>query len=134
MKGKEREENRKRRRRGGFTLVELLVVITILGILAAVGVVNVMKNIEDSRIVAARTGIAEWEKAIQIFSMGHAGKLPDSLSEMTVGTDDDPPLMKEGAMNDPWGNEYGYTKKGKTFKITSAGPDGEMGTADDITN
>ena len=129
---KEREENRKRK--AGFTLVELLVVITILGILGAVAVTNVIGHLEQSRITATRTSIAEIEKAVQIFAMGHNGKLPDSLDELTQGTDDNPALLKSGSLADAWGVEFGYSKRGKTFTITSAGPDGEMGSGDDLTN
>ncbi|HPK37770.1 MAG TPA: type II secretion system protein GspG, partial [Kiritimatiellia bacterium] len=69
-----------------------------------------------------------------IFAMRHNGKLPDSLDELTVGTDDAPGLLKEGALNDSWGTPFTYTKTGKKFKIVSAGPDGEVGTDDDLTN
>ena len=134
MRGKEREENRNRKRKAGFTLVEMLVVITILGILAAVAVVNIIGNLEKASITATRTSIAEIEKAVQIFAMGHNGKLPDSLDELTRGTNDDPGLLKENALVDAWGTPFGYSKQGKKFTITSAGPDGEMGTSDDLTN
>ena len=78
--------------------------------------------------------VATIEQAVQIFAMKHNGKLPETLEELTAGTDDAPGLLKEGAINDSWGTPFGYSKSGKKFKITSAGPDCEMGTADDITN
>jgi len=57
-----------------------------------------------------------------------------TLEELTQGTDDSPGLLKEGSLNDSWGTPFGYSKQGKKFKITSAGPDTEMGSQDDITN
>ena len=134
MKNKERENNQNRKRKAGFTLVEMLVVITILGILSAVAVVGVVGHLEKASIVATRTSIAEIGKAVNIFAMAKNGKLPDSLEELTQGTDDNPGILDETALNDAWGTPFSYRKSGKKFTITSAGPDGEMGTEDDITN
>jgi general secretion pathway protein G len=134
MSTKRNEHEQKRTRRSGFTLVELLVVITILGILTAVTVQNVMQHIETARITATRTSIAEIEKACQIYSMQHNGKFPNAIEELTASTDDKEGLLKEGNITDAWGTQFQFTKTGKKIKITSAGPDGEFGTADDLTN
>ena len=134
MKHEKQEEQVKKARRGGFTLVELLLVVCILGILAAVVIPNIMGHDEEARRQATRTSIGAIEQAVQIFAMRHNGKLPDSLDELTAGTDDAPGLLKEGALNDSWGTPFGYTKQGKRFKVSSGGPDGEIGTEDDITN
>lgn len=131
---REKEEQVRKGRRSGFTLVELLLVVCILGILAAVVIPNIMGHDEEARRQATRTSIGAIEQAVQIFAMRHNGKLPDSLDELTAGTDDAPGLLKEGALNDSWGTPFGYTKQGKKFKVSSAGPDGEMGTEDDLTN
>jgi len=137
MKGKdkEREENRKRKRRAGFTLVELLVVIAILGILATVGITGLIQHIAEARITATRAKIADVEKLVSMFSMKHNGKLPDSLDELLQSSGDDDPLAKEGNLVDAWGTRFNYSKKGKnSCTITSAGPDGDFGSADDLTN
>lgn len=134
MKNTHNEQDQKRNRRSGFTLVELLVVITILGILAAVAVQNVMQHIETARITATRTSIAEIEKAAQIYAMKHNGKFPNSIEDLTQGTDDNEGLLKEGSITDAWGTPFQFTKSGKKIKITSAGPDLEFGGEDDLTN
>ena len=135
MKRCEKSENAVRRAlRSGFTLVELLLVVTILGILAAVVIPQVIGHDEEARINATRTSIGAIEQAVNIFAMRHNGKLPDALEELTISTDDKPGLLKEGSLNDSWGTPFGYSKQGKKFTISSAGPDSEMGTEDDITN
>ncbi|MBQ7188216.1 MAG: type II secretion system protein GspG [Kiritimatiellae bacterium] len=118
----------------GFTLVELLMVVCILGILAAGARMMLSGQDQEARITTARTSIQAIEEACQVFSMKHNGKYPDQLEELTQGTDDNPGLLKESALNDPWGNPYQYQKKGKRVSIRSAGPDGDMNTDDDITN
>jgi len=81
-----------------------------------------------------RNHIWEIEKAIQIYSMQHNGKLPESIEDLVTGTADHPGLLKKGNLIDNWGTPYGYLKTGKHFRISSAGPDRKMGTQDDRTN
>ena len=66
----------------------------------------------------------------------HGGKYPDSLETLTVSESDDEDPLLEGGIIDPYGNELRLTKRGgkKRPLITSAGPDGEFDTEDDITN
>ena len=122
------------RSQSGFTLVELLMVVCILGILYAGARLIFTGQDQEARITTTRGSIATIEVACNIFSMRHNGKFPDALDELTQGTDDKPGLLKEGALNDSWGTPFNYTRHGRKITITSAGPDLEMGTDDDITN
>jgi general secretion pathway protein G len=131
---KEQQQQRNKSRQSGFTLVELLMVVCILGILYAGARLVFTGQDQEARITTTRASIATIEQAVQIFAMGHNGKLPDSLEELTQGTDDKPGPLKESALNDSWGTPFQYTKQGKRFKIVSAGPDGEIGGDDDLTN
>lgn len=129
------QKNRKAQRsNSGFTLVELLMVVCILGILYAGAKLVFTGQDQEARITTARGSIQTIEQACQMFSMSHNGKLPDTLAELTEGTDEKPGLLKEASLVDPWGTEFGYQKKGRKIIITCAGPDCEMGTEDDITN
>jgi general secretion pathway protein G len=128
------QQQRRKNRQSGFTLVELLMVVCILGILYAGAKLVFTGQDQEARITTTRASINTIEQAIQIFAMGHNGKLPDSLEELTQGTDDKPGPLKESALADSWGTPFQYTKQGKKVKLVSAGPDGDFGTEDDITN
>jgi hypothetical protein len=78
--------------------------------------------------------IWEIEKAVQIYSMQHNGKFPNSIEDLVTGTEDHPGLLKKGNIIDNWGTPYGYSRFGKKIRISSAGPDRKVGTQDDITN
>ena len=122
-----------RKAKEGFTLIEILVVVAIIGMLGAVAVPAYMNYLADARITTTRSIIKNIEDACQMYNMKHGGKYPSQLSELQEGDDDNPPLL-DGGIEDPWGNEIKYERKGKRIYLTSFGPDGEEGTEDDITN
>lgn len=114
----------------GFTLVELLVVVAILGILGGIAVVNVTGNIAKTNVTAARAGVDALKEACATYYIQHK-KLPTSLDQLTEG--DDPVLESDKGLYDPWDNKYEMELKGKKMiVIKSAGEDGQMGTEDDI--
>ena len=116
--------------RRGFTLVELLVVVAILGILGTIAIQNVTGHIAKTRITAAEAGVRALQEACTTYYIQRK-KMPTSLDQLVEG--DDPVLEGgDGALYDPWDNKYEMEVKGKKVVIKSAGEDGQMGTEDDI--
>ncbi len=118
--------------RGGFTLVELLLVIVILGMLAAVAVVNLEGVRGEAGVGATRASIAAIKEAADVYEI-RTGKYPDSIEALTQSVGDRPPLL-EKKPQDGWGNDFQLRRKDKGIEIRSAGPDGSFNTQDDITN
>ena len=82
----------------GFTLIEVMIVIAIVGILTSIGVPNYIKYREKARIEVAITEMRFLEKEILNFR-AEFGELPDDLSEISLGR-----------VLDPWGRPYEYLK------------------------
>lgn len=127
-------EKNMRRASAGFTLVELLLVIVILGVLAAMVVPQFAGQGESARISTTRSSISGIATAVSTYEI-QVGRFPDSLDDLTVETETRAALLKKDNLADAWGNAFSYKKTTKfSFEIRSAGPDGQMGTEDDITN
>jgi general secretion pathway protein G len=122
------------RAKEGFTLIEIMVVVGIIGLLMAVLIPNVVSKLAEARIASARVQIKNVEEALLAYSMKHGGKYPDNLEVLTEETEEEDALL-QGGIDDPWGTPIQFEKRGKKRpKITSAGPDTEFGTDDDLTN
>lgn len=123
--------------RAGFTLVEILLVVAILGILAGVAVVSLKGRTKSASISATRTSIQAIGTAIDTYEVDN-GIYPQSLQNLlTKGNENNwnGPYMKDGRMpKDAWGNDFSYSLQGDTYKLSSPGPDGQSGSADDISN
>jgi general secretion pathway protein G len=136
----------KRRAQRGFTLVEILVVITIIGLIMALVGPRVLNYLSESKSKAAKIQIESLGSALDLFFLD-AGRYP-SGSEGLGALVQRPgsiagwngPYLKGGALpNDPWGNAYVYRSPGQhgTYDIISYGADGQeggTGTASDITS
>ena len=120
------QHRRPARAEQGFSLVELLVVITIIGILATIVTVKVMDAVSQARLTKARTEISEIKKAIGMFYV-QVGKMPESLEELRQPTKGN----EEGFIDigkDPWGNEYEFERlSGRKYIIRCFGADGSPG-------
>ncbi len=123
--------------KAGFTLIEIIIAISIVGIMAAVAVPNINKYLKTARINAARQLIDTAKNATIQYQNEHRNKLPESqdawVDALTSGEE---PYIEGGsdALIDPWGESLRYEKKGKNrFNIYSNGPDGEQGGDDDLS-
>ncbi len=119
--------------RAGFTLIEILVAVAIIGILGTVATVSIPKILENAKINAAKSGVDSLKNAVVTYNI-EKGKYPSDLKALVEASGDDDPVVEggENALYDPWGVEYKYERKGKRIVIISAGPDGEFGGEDDI--
>ncbi len=127
-----------------FTLVELLLVLVILGTLAALVLPKFTGRTEQARITATQTQIATFATALDAFEVD-TGSYPlgtGGLQSLVVAPGDISgwrgPYLKSDIPMDPWGHAYIYEFPGRNnpsgYDLRSAGPDGQINTADDIVN
>ena len=115
-----------------FTLIEMMAVVVIIGILAAVIGPKLFNRVDEAQIVAARQTIATIEKQITIYRF-NTNKLPESLRDLVKEPDNvkgwNGPYL-DRTPKDPWGNEFEYRVPGnddRSFDIWSYGADEQEG-------
>ena len=134
-----------RQERRAFTLVELLLVLVILGTLAAIVLPKFSGVSQRGRVTAAETQISTFKTALDAFEvdMGYYPKGRNGLGDLIQQPREAPnwhgPYLQSDAVpKDPWGNDYVYECPGRHnpsfYDVSSAGPDGRLGTDDDIAN
>ncbi len=128
----------RRMRHAGFTLLEIMVVVVILGILAALVAPNVIRRIDDANVTKAKQDIRAFETALNLYRMD-CFRYPttDQGLEALVKQPSDPNLRcwKQGGyvrslQKDPWGNDYAYISpgtRGGDYDLYTLGADNQPG-------
>lgn len=131
------KQSTKTRRQQGFTLVEIMVVVIIIGMLAALVAPSVLGQQAEAQIEKAKADINTLKGTVDMYVIRN-NRVPDNLDELIV-EDENGMVYLEGyeeAPLDPWKNAYeirileGYRK----FEIISYGQDGEPDTDDDLSS
>ena len=133
-----------RQRVSGFTLVELLVVLAILGMLAALVGPQVLNQLGGAKSKSATIQIRDFEQALELYKLD-VGRFPrsgeglEALVRQPSGAKgwNGPYLKKDELPMDPWGNPYEYRVSGSRIEIISYGADGRAGGSDedaDVSN
>lgn len=137
--------HRRAKRRSGFTLMEVLLVLAIIGVIMTMVVPKVLGRQQHANTDATKVSIGGLTQALKLYSLDHSGQFPVSAEGLNAllkapGARDPrwrgPYLEKEPV--DAWGNPFQYEFPGRrnpeSFDISSAGPDRTHGTTDDIGN
>lgn len=146
---KRHQRQRGRRRAAGFTLIEIMVVVVIMGLLAGVITVAVMRNVDKARLQTAATQLGALGQALDSFKLD-CGFYPSTeqgldalINRPSVGRQcknwqEGGYLQRRQLPLDPWSNNYQYlspgTNNSTSYDIWSMGPDGQDGSGDEITN
>lgn len=126
----------------GFTLIELIVVVVILALLAAVVGPKIADKLGQSKEKIAKIQISQLEGALQYYSfeIGHYPTTAEGLEALVrnPGTSDawKGPYLEKGLPRDPWEKPYLYRCPGThgEFDLLSVGSDGTEGTEDDVVS
>jgi general secretion pathway protein G len=130
----------------GFTLIEMLLVVALISILAAMIVPRFTGRSEEAKVAAATADIqANIAGALDLYELDN-GRFPDTLQDLLANPGPEkakkwrgPYLKKKRGLKDPWGNAYVYRPgpngtRNSDYDLFSPGPDGSEGGADDIVN
>ena len=113
------------RSQAGMTLVEIMVVITILGLIIGVVGVSVVSYLKDAEIGVAKAQMKNLKTAIQRYRQVNS-QYPQTLEEIAKYMEDNK------IPKDPWGEPYIYQMTDSGFMLHSKGPDKAEGTEDDV--
>ena len=119
----------------GFTLVEILVVVFIIGLLATIVGVSVSGRGDEAKRVAAKANLKEIESALHLYKLdnGFYPTTSEGLAALIERPGSARKWNEDGYLNqssipqDPWGYDYVYVSDGRRYTLKSLGDDGEVG-------
>ena len=117
---------------GGFTLLEMLAVIVLIGIIGAVVVTQVGKNVDKGKYGAGKAQLTTLSQKIENYSLDN-GSAPSQLADLVTkpanAANWQGPYSKESGLKDPWGHAFGYQSPGQhgSFDLVFYGQDGKPG-------
>lgn len=120
----------------GFTLIEIMVVIAIIGILGMLVAPSVIDNVKKARMTTAKAQMQNFEQALQFYQLDY-GKYPTTsqgLKELLKPGKSYPNGYIQDIPPDPWDNEYKYRCVGGKYEIVCLGADGEEGGTEDAAD
>jgi general secretion pathway protein G len=121
----------------GFTLIEVLLVVVIIGILIGVAVPKLSGRVKQAQIQGTRESIRAVALALDVYEVD-IGRYPGALQNLLTSSGEinwNGPYLKDGRMpQDAWGIDIQYAPRENGYELRSAGPDNQMGSGDDITN
>lgn len=136
---KNRVQSMSYRSASGFTLIEVMVVVVILGILAAIIVPKIMSRPEQARIVKVKQDILAIQSGLDLYKLDN-GRYPstDQGLQALVTKPSTPPVPRnwksDGYLQevpvDPWGEDYQYLNDDEKVRIFSYGPKGKDGNSE----
>ncbi len=131
---------RKMSKQSGFTLIEIMVVVVIMGVLISLIAPNILGRVDDARATAAQADVNVLSQALDMYKLDNQ-RFPSTdqglyaLVEMPTGSpkprrwNPEGYLKKSALPKDPWGNEYQYVSPGSrnAYDLYSLGADGKEG-------
>ncbi|MFO0923928.1 MAG: type II secretion system protein GspG [Pirellulales bacterium] len=127
-----------RRRRAGFTLIEILLVLVIVSVVAGAAMLSIFAQQDRAYINLTKQQISQAGTALKTYRL-NSGSYPNTLNALWENPGDLPAgqtwtqSLDKPMAADPWGSPFEYKLNGNSYEIRSAGPDKQMNTEDDIT-
>lgn len=122
-----RLSRRRRQREEGMTLVEIMIVVVIMALIATGVAVALLPQLERAQIDATTQNVSALRSAVTLFKVDNPGDCP-TVDDLVEGEYID----SHTETTDAWDNDFEISCDGRNFVVSSAGPDGQFGSEDDI--
>ena len=107
----------------GMTLLEIMVVITIIGVVMATVTVAVLPQLDKAKVDTTKNSMVGVQSGLKLYYARH-GKYPDTSQGFQILVSE---KFLDAVPKDAWGNDFIYTAEGSSYKIISYGSDGQQG-------